>query len=84
MKIKAITIAASLLLASTACSNTEADKSATTPQAAAEIPAADRVDNTHEVEAVARDARPTQAQIEQYHKDEAEMIDNPPKVVHDN
>lgn len=44
--------------------------------ASSEIPARDRVDNTAEVEAVAANANPTQEQIDQYNRDEAEMIDS--------
>ncbi len=41
----------------------------------AKIPEKDRIDNTAEVEAIASKAKPTQAQVDQYNKDEAEMID---------
>lgn len=48
---------------------------ASRPEQASEIPAHDKIDNTAEVEAVAKNASPTQAQIDQYNKDEAEMAD---------
>lgn len=48
-----------------------------------DIPAQDRIDNTAEVEAIAKQANPTQAQVDRYNKDEAEMADAPHQVPAD-
>ena len=62
LKIQAATIVAIAILSVTACKPNES-----------KIPAADQVDNTAEVEAIAKDANPSQAQVDQYSKDENEM-----------
>ena len=62
LKIQAATIVAIAILSVTACKPNES-----------KIPAADQVDNTAEVEAIAKEANPSQAQVDQYNKDENEM-----------
>lgn len=64
LKIQAATIVAIAILSVTACKPNES-----------KIPAADQVDNTAEVEAIAKDANPSQAQVDQYSKDENEMAE---------
>ena len=64
LKIQAATIVAIAILSVTACKPNES-----------KIPAADQVDNTAEVEAIAKEADPSQAQVDQYNKDENEMAE---------
>ena len=64
LTIQAATIVAIAILSVTACKPNES-----------KIPAADQVDNTAEVEAIAKEADPSQAQVDQYNKDENEMAE---------
>ena len=64
LKIRAATVIAIALFSITACKRDDAP-----------TPIANQVDNTAQVEAEAAAANPTQAEIDQYNKDEADMAE---------